>query len=668
MVKVSSYAMDRGVLVDLADSDADGIINGWELLYGLDPDNAADAVQDFDADGLSALEEFEQQAKPDDRTDTGQNVDEYLQIISGDSRFTSWNKTISQTIHVHGYLSNEKLYPVSMNFTVRIVGDAYWGPHTFPYSCNKDVSDAKLLHCSVRDPDTSSRFGPAFEMNGFTFSTFSNTDVNIVAELASGELDRILDNNRAEISIAMRAPETDYFIDVSGEIFGNDDETHTVVAAITQSVNTLDSEVTAYVSIPAGIQITRADFLSDGPQALKARCTISGDVQCNMNTITNEHTLTLEIDFKVLSEGARDIIWQLVTPQSDSDLSNNSATTSVRYALPMAPLQAMIDFAESGDVVQLPAGEYIGTLDGRGKTLEVLGAADGKPTILISASKDSYALTNVGINSLYRQLTFRVAGSAVLFTKGQNLTIADSVFQPPVGGGHQTAGLVVGNRTYRLINNRISGFGVGEGGKCTQLINLDGFRRVFVQHNIFHNTDCLGVVGIHYPHSYSGQGSEHLIGNNTFVNNTSVVYISGRQIMARVRVENNIVVNSDTLIKNVFRENGFHSTGGLTTSRNLIYDSEREAFLTGTLLSVNGYSYDLTDLSFDPAFEDKAAGNFNLSPSSPAIDQGADPQLFEYATTYVTQLKMPYDAEITAIDGLLDGNAVIDPGAFEFTP
>lgn len=41
-----------------ADSDADGIADGWEILYGLDANNPADASSDLDVDGLSALEEF----------------------------------------------------------------------------------------------------------------------------------------------------------------------------------------------------------------------------------------------------------------------------------------------------------------------------------------------------------------------------------------------------------------------------------------------------------------------------------------------------------------------------------------------------------------------------------------------------------------------------------
>ena len=41
-----------------ADSDADGIADGWEIRYGLDANNPTDASSDLDVDGLTALQEF----------------------------------------------------------------------------------------------------------------------------------------------------------------------------------------------------------------------------------------------------------------------------------------------------------------------------------------------------------------------------------------------------------------------------------------------------------------------------------------------------------------------------------------------------------------------------------------------------------------------------------
>ena len=40
------------------DSDNDGIPDGWESLYGLNPNDSADAGEDFDGDGLTNLQEY----------------------------------------------------------------------------------------------------------------------------------------------------------------------------------------------------------------------------------------------------------------------------------------------------------------------------------------------------------------------------------------------------------------------------------------------------------------------------------------------------------------------------------------------------------------------------------------------------------------------------------
>ena len=48
----------------MGDSDGDGMPNGWELLYGLNPNDVGDAVLDADGDGLSNLEEYQRRTNP----------------------------------------------------------------------------------------------------------------------------------------------------------------------------------------------------------------------------------------------------------------------------------------------------------------------------------------------------------------------------------------------------------------------------------------------------------------------------------------------------------------------------------------------------------------------------------------------------------------------------
>jgi fibronectin-binding autotransporter adhesin len=58
------------VLTSNLDADADGMANGWEQAYGLDPLNAADAGADNDGDGFTNLQEFQAGTDPTNNSST----------------------------------------------------------------------------------------------------------------------------------------------------------------------------------------------------------------------------------------------------------------------------------------------------------------------------------------------------------------------------------------------------------------------------------------------------------------------------------------------------------------------------------------------------------------------------------------------------------------------
>jgi hypothetical protein len=63
-----SYVASRSILFtsDQADDDGDGMNNGFEEAFGLNPNSASDADGDLDNDGLTNLEEFEARTDPTD--------------------------------------------------------------------------------------------------------------------------------------------------------------------------------------------------------------------------------------------------------------------------------------------------------------------------------------------------------------------------------------------------------------------------------------------------------------------------------------------------------------------------------------------------------------------------------------------------------------------------
>jgi hypothetical protein len=69
--RLAGTAPDAGAIESgagsLADTDADGIPDIWERLYGLNPEEATDAASDSDSDGQSARAEFDSGTNPTDQ-------------------------------------------------------------------------------------------------------------------------------------------------------------------------------------------------------------------------------------------------------------------------------------------------------------------------------------------------------------------------------------------------------------------------------------------------------------------------------------------------------------------------------------------------------------------------------------------------------------------------
>ncbi len=76
-------------VVDIGDSDNDGIPDDVELIYGLDPNDPLDAFEDQDGDGLSALEEFQARTNPMDADTDDDGIPDGEEVMAGEDGFVT---------------------------------------------------------------------------------------------------------------------------------------------------------------------------------------------------------------------------------------------------------------------------------------------------------------------------------------------------------------------------------------------------------------------------------------------------------------------------------------------------------------------------------------------------------------------------------------------------
>ena len=82
-IEVDSAFQAVGVdcgLLPFIDADVDGMDDNWELIYNLDPTNAADSGLDLDSDGLTNLEEYMHNSKPNKNDSDSDGLSDYNEV------------------------------------------------------------------------------------------------------------------------------------------------------------------------------------------------------------------------------------------------------------------------------------------------------------------------------------------------------------------------------------------------------------------------------------------------------------------------------------------------------------------------------------------------------------------------------------------------------------
>ncbi len=466
-------------------------------------------------------------------------------------------------------------------------------------------------------------------------------------------------------------------------------------------------------NVPMGVNITGAALTFDDTDksGLNHRrvvdCEVGTRVVCRYEGVHLE-SAALELNYKIFAPGDHEFTASIDYNGTDPDPINNVRTMIFRYVASTRYLQTLLDATEPNGLVTLPSGTYMGTLHGGDRLLTVHGADDGG-TVLLSDNADVPLLEHIGTGSTFSDLEFRSSGAPVLVRSGYNITIQDSLIAPIQGAWHDLQQLFVSN-SYRLLYSRVEGWG-GEQGKCRSLLvagphyadpgslidntaDTASIRDsewyvgtkpyssntrpsgIYIQNTVFRDNTCNNLMLEYEAKTFPFFGTAYVknavpsvfILNNTFVNNKGRIHFSGKSAND-VQVRNNIfVAHQDPItVPRAINQSG---DTRFVLARNLVWDSPFRSLVSAGVAAGPTVKVEAPDLATDPLFADRDGGDFSLATGSPAIDAGATINAYLWTDPKTGAGIMPpmQAREPISLDGLLDGKAIMDIGAFEYIP
>jgi len=165
----------------LLDSDSDGMPDAWEITYGLDPTNPADASLDSDHDGLSNIEEYYDESNPYDPSDNApvtnagadQKVDPSRVCLDGTSSDDPNGDPLS-------YFWSEEMGPIEVDIDQQDSAQASFvaiksGQYRFKLSC----FDGKLTTTDTVNVEVNN-VGPSVEA-GSDITTDASQEITLHA-------------------------------------------------------------------------------------------------------------------------------------------------------------------------------------------------------------------------------------------------------------------------------------------------------------------------------------------------------------------------------------------------------------------------------------------------------------------------------------------------------
>lgn len=590
---LSNDSVVKGALYDLGDNDQDGLLNAWERIYGLDPNNIADAAQDQDGDGFSNLLEARYATSPVSATefpatrDLRVNLQGSPKWVAPPAKETLWFDFSA--------LDNASVFSTpqdaSIAFTITKSTNVAWSYYN---ECVLDENNTSRLFCSstagygsveITAPDTA---GEDFWVQVSLTSAILDPDLNNnVTTLKATSVDRHSDMH-AYIRVASPVA-----VGATGQLY--------VYANVSANSDTALDTIVRF-ALPNGVVFDGLIGRLPGQYAdEKFSCTGIQVVSCLIGKLAALDSINLAASVHGEIAGEFTISVDISSAGIDDHPEDNTSASTLSVGLDTTAPQAIVDAAAPGAVISMPAGFYVGDLDFHGKSLQLDGGVNQTRLSGRIVMADDSSMTHFMF----------ATGTTVLVN--QNARIEDNIFED---------GAQLTSRVVNLLQNGfedivVSGIAVRRNtfrGAICDPVTLTTHSAI-VENNIFADdsvTGCEYLVAIMSPSQSQGSTFERVVvQNNTFVRGLRGVYLYGTTFdPLLLDVKNNIFVD-------VYYGIDVWPRGAplVTISHNLYY-------LNPSLLHVGGNAESVEEIVADPQFVDSASGDYRLQATSPAIDAG----------------------------------------------
>lgn len=612
--------------------------------------------------------------------------DESLTLNPLDNTFATDSRRIFGSVEV-ALQGMTDLSATAKTVQVSIEGGAYFTADAQPDFC---VIDNGTIHCDVPTADGSQLFV-------LHYFSESEVEIEITAAMELADKDIRAENNSALQKHSMRKAEPfNFYTSLYGTVIHN--ESAAASLNFNKPYGAYNADLEIILTPSDGLNIS--DIISSRYSHFDATaqaepCSGTQSARCVFKNVHTQEGGSLtgftsdsgEIAFKLhaSSFGKHILAWSAISSSSIGSGANaivDSGEIIVYKAQPMSSLQFLIDQAQSGDTLTLPAGYYSGTLYGQDKSLHITGSADEIKTTLIADKDGTAVISQLGKQSILQGIDFVTGDVGIDASNTKDLSILNSAFSAfprrssqrsvVVKTSEQSAGL-------RFSNNTVQNYGFSHSRNvCDSFFQIGSEQSLHMTNNLFAHTDCKYLLSVDGSASDIPTDNPSIyIKGNTFFNNRKIIGQNQYGKNHLMRIENNIFLDNFILLD----PSSFgiaRTTPSIVTNRNIVFSPnvERAQYNPATeyggkllshasLVRLEGVAED-ADIEADPLLVNASDGDFTLSSQSPAIDAGVATIRFQYSDNAADIF--PYQNGRTLIDGLADGGQEADLGAFEYRP